>query len=71
MSENCATFKHVSREVFNNVSDRIKDNDSVYTCTTIWYNGTSLYGDMTIEGRAGYTREYKKALQIFNEEYCK
>lgn len=71
MSDYKATYKHVSREVFNKVSDRVKENDTIYPHVTIEYNGTSLYGDLTIEGLGGYGKEYKEALKIFNEEYCK
>lgn len=70
MSENYATYKHVSRGVFDNVSDRISKDDSLKMAITICYNGTNLYGDLSIEANAGHSKEYKKALQIFNEEYC-
>lgn len=66
-----ASYRHISREVFNKVSDRIRDDNRIDLHVTVYYNGTNLYGDLTIEGQGGYSKEYKKALEIFNEEYCK
>lgn len=66
-----ASYKHISREVFNKVCDRLKDNHGIIPHVTVYYKGTDLYGDLTIEGSGGYGREYKKALEVFNEEYCK
>lgn len=66
-----ASYRHISREVFNRVSDRLTNNHSTIPHVTIYYNGTYLYGDLTIEGQGGYSKEYKEALQVFNEEYCK
>ena len=71
MRENHAEFKHVSREIFNKVADRVEADTELYSHVTIEYRGTNLYGDMVIEGHGGYSKEYKKALVIFNEEYCK
>lgn len=63
-----ATYKHVPRNVFNTLSERIqKENINV----ALRYNGTNLAGDLAIEGCAGCGNDYKKALQMFNEEYCK
>lgn len=71
MRESHAEFKHVSREVFNAVSDRIRADKETNIPITVYYNGTNLYGDVTIEATAGNSKAYKKALTIFNEEYCK
>lgn len=65
-----ARYKHISREVFNRVSDRLKDDYGTTPNITIYYNGTNLYGDLTIESR-GYSLVYWEVLRIFNEEYCK
>lgn len=53
------------------VADRIRADKELDIPITIYYNGTALYGDVTIEGRGGASKEFKKALSIFNEEYCK
>ena len=71
MSNYHAEFKHVSREVFNAVSDRIISDRSMNPSINIRFNGSHLYGDMIIDGSAGNQGAYKKALQIFTEEYCK
>lgn len=72
MSVYRASYAHVSRKVFNMVCDRLKnDYDEFISHVTIYYSGTNLYGDLTIEGHGGYGEAYKKALQVFNEEYCK
>lgn len=70
MSDYRANYEHISRAVFNTVSDRVR-TDGLDMHVTISYNGTSLYGDLEIEGQVGYGKEFKKALCIFNEEYCK
>ena len=62
--------KHVSRGVFDRVSDRIS-KEGLKNTVTIYYNGTDLYGDISIEGKPGYSDDYKNALIIFTEEYCK
>lgn len=69
--ENNAVFRHVKRDVFNAVADRIYADEKMRPHVYIYYSGSALYGDVTIEGSGGYSQEYKKALQIFNEEYCK
>lgn len=69
--DNHAVFRHVEREVFNAVADRIHADKSAGAHVMMHYNGTALYGDVTIECLGGYPQDYKKALQIFNEEYCK
>lgn len=66
-----ATYEEVSREVFNRVCDRIQEDYNLKIYVTVYYNGSSYSGRLTIEGCGGYGTEYKKALQIFNEEYCK
>lgn len=71
MSGNHAEFQHVSREVFNAVSDRVHADKETNIPITVYYNGTDLYGDVTIVATAGNSKAYKKALTIFNEEYCK
>ena len=73
MSEYRLTQKHVTREVFNRVSDRIQNHKDieVKVHNTVYYNGTNLYGDLTIEGFAGYGDAYKEAVRIFTEEYAK
>lgn len=71
MSDYRANFKHVSRDVFNRVSDRVYDDPLTKIPIIIYYNGTNLYGDITIEASGGNGKAYKKALMIFNEEYCK
>ncbi len=71
MSDYRASYKHISRDVFNRVSDRLKDDYGITPHITIYYDGTNLYGDLTIEGHGGYSKEYKEALRVFNEEYCK
>lgn len=63
-----ATYKHVSRNVFNTLSERIEDEGVL---VVLRYNGTNRAGDLTVEGCAGNGNDYKKALQMFNEEYCK
>lgn len=65
-----ASYKHISRDVFNRISDRLKDDHGIDSHITIYYNGTNRYGDLTIEGQGGYGKEYKEALRVFNEEYC-
>lgn len=71
MQDYRASYKHISREVFNRVSDRLQNDYGIISHITIYYDGTNLYGDLTIEGQGGYSKEYKEALQVFNEEYCK
>lgn len=71
MSLHHAAYKDVSRDVFNAVADRIRADKELDIPITIYYNGTALYGDVTIEGRGGASKEFKKALSIFNEENCK
>lgn len=71
MSLHHAAYKDVSRDVFNAVADRIRADKELDIPITIYYNGTALYGDVTIKGRGGASKEFKKALSIFNEEYCK
>lgn len=71
MCDYSASYKHISRDVFNKVCDRLKSDDKINPHVMIYYNGTNLYGDLTIEGHGGYGEEYKKALLVFNEEYCK
>ena len=71
MSMYKATFKNVSREVFNKVSDRVNSDSGLKIHVIIYYTGTSRDGDLTIEGQGGYGKEYKRVLTIFNEEYCK
>lgn len=71
MRECHAEFGHVSREVFNAVSDRVYADKLTKIPITIYYNGTNLYGDITIDACNGNSKAFKKALQIFNEEYCK
>ena len=68
MSLHHAAYKDVSRDVFNAVADRIRADKELDIPITIYYNGTALYGDVTI---GGASKEFKKALSIFNEEYCK
>lgn len=71
MTDNIAKYKHVRRNIFNNVADRIEAIDELRSSIMVYYDGSNLYGDVTIEGRAGCSAEYKKALAIFVEEYCK
>ena len=66
-----ATFRDVKREVFTNLSDRIESEDNLWSVVTVYYNGTNIKGALTIDCRAGYSDAYKKALDMFNEEYCK
>lgn len=66
MCDTQATYKHVPREVFNKLSDRLFESN-LYLNVTVYYNGTNLYGDLTIEGKS--SKEYKEALRIFNDEY--
>lgn len=68
-----ATFTDVDREVFTDLSERLKKevNYDVWTHVTLHYIGSNIRGDLTIDGRAGYGDSYKKALKMFNEEYCK
>lgn len=39
-----ASYKHISRDVFNRLSDRLKDDYGITPHITIYYNGTNLYG---------------------------
>ncbi|MCI9004437.1 MAG: hypothetical protein HFH39_04195 [Lachnospiraceae bacterium] len=71
MTDYFAKYKHVRRNIFNNVADRIESIDELRSRITVYYNGSNLYGEVTIEGQPGYSAEYKKALAIFVEEYCK
>lgn len=63
-------YMRVKASVFYRVSERIKQAN-IDSFITVWYNGTSLYGDIIISEHAGHSKEYKQALQIFVEEYCK
>lgn len=71
MSLHYAAYKEIPRNVFNAVADRIQADVKLNIPITINYNGTALRGDVSIEGRGGATKEFKEALKIFNEEYCK
>lgn len=71
MRENSASFKHVSRGVFNRVCDRVDKDPEMEISVFVYYNGTNLYGDVTIEATGGNSKAFKKALQIFNDEFCK
>ena len=71
MRENSASFKHVSREVFNRVCDRVNEDPETEIPVFVYYNGSDLYGDVAIEATGGNSQAFKKALQIFNEEFCK
>ena len=68
---NCATFENVSREVYNKAADRIDEDKETFVEVTTYYNGTSLYGTVTIKARSGADNAYNKALQMFIEEFCK
>lgn len=69
--DNSAMFSHVSRELFNRVADRLHEDDLTRIPITVRYNGTDLYGDVEIDAAPGNSKAYKKALQVFVEEYCK
>lgn len=64
-------IRHVKREVFNAVSDRIHDDNEVRVSIIIHYDGTDTYGDITIYGTCGNSKAFNKALKILTEEYCK
>lgn len=70
MVDNYASFKNVSREVFDRVIERVNNHEDrdVRHHTTVYYNGTNLRGDLAIEFIGGYARAYKKVLQIVSEE---
>ena len=64
-----ATIKHVERGIFNKVADRIYSENM--NSVTVNYHGTQKYGDITLVGTAGNSKEFKKAVHILAEEYCK
>lgn len=71
MSGNTAKYNDVKFSVFAGVSDRVREDHKLRAHVTLYYNGTNLYGDVTINGSGGYSDEYKKVLAIFLEEYSK
>ena len=77
------TQKHVSHEVFNAFIDRMVqktnkkyvDDGSDYRTSVIddidvYYDGTYLYGDVTISAVSD-SNAYKEACKIFYEEFSK
>ena len=69
-----AKFENVKKEVFDEVSHKINesyktDNDLLHV--TIYYKGTNIKGDLTIETSGGYESAHKKVLKFFNDEYLK
>lgn len=66
-----AEFRNVEREIFNSVADRVNKDNSLFACINVRYAGNNLRGDVCIDGRGEISKEFKKALQIFMEEYCK
>lgn len=67
MSLHHAAYKDVSRDVFNAVADRIRADKELDIPITIYYNGTALYGDVTIKGRGGASKEFKKHLAFLTK----
>ena len=63
------TIKHVERGIFNKVSDRVYSEGM--GSVIINYHGTQKYGDITIVGTTGNSKEFKRTVCILAEEYCK
>lgn len=85
MTDYTMTQKHVKREVFNAFIDRMLEKENqkyidegseyrtpIINDIDVDYNGSYLYGDIKISlCRCGEISAYKRACQIFYEEYAK
>lgn len=64
-----AEFKKISRKVFNEVADKIKEDHELSVRVTVGYTGTGSNGDLVIGSHGGHEKEFKKALRIFVNAY--
>ena len=64
-------FEQVRYKEFRKLADAVAEKESAFGKVTVKYNGTNLYGDLTIEmGSVNYRDQYKKCVKYFLDECC-
>ena len=67
MKDNSAMFTHIPCKVFTDFGEKVKKDKDLYSDVWVSYNGTNLYGNLTIESKT--SRSLKKAVRCFMECY--
>jgi hypothetical protein len=59
-------FKDVRRKQFDEIANKIEEDEELKSPVTLYYSGTNLFGSLSIEC-VGNSKAFNKALQIATE----